>query len=219
METTSLPTSSTVPQYSWPIGVGSVTGLAPRYGHRSDPHTHVAEIRMMASVDLMIVGTSRSSKRTSRGAYRTAPRIAYLLSSLCTPPRRGERLLTAGSLSAYGGGRNSWPEATAFPETGFRQAVNRQSFGHKQLPEGECSQPADARRLGCEFLDGWRQMLPIESMDRRVQKSTRAQESGEAQRRAIPSARLVQGAEGSLGDHLFDLQRKAGNAAVTAMLL
>ena len=62
-------------------------------------------------------------------------------------------------------------------------------------------------------------MLTIESMDRRVQKSTRAQESGEAKRRAIPSARLVQGAEGSLGDHLFDLQRKAGNAAVTAMLL
>ena len=43
-------------------------GLAPRYGHRSDPHTQVAEIRMMASVGSTIFGSSRSSKRTSRGA-------------------------------------------------------------------------------------------------------------------------------------------------------
>jgi len=27
---TSLPTSSTMPTYSWPIGVGEVTGLMPR---------------------------------------------------------------------------------------------------------------------------------------------------------------------------------------------
>jgi len=46
-----------------------------RYGHRSDPHTHVAEILMMAPVGLMILGTSRSSKRMSRGPYRTAPRM------------------------------------------------------------------------------------------------------------------------------------------------
>src|SRR6266481_5718986 len=72
---TALPTSSTMPQYSWPIGVGWAIGWIPRYGHRSDPHTHVAEILMMASVGLMILGTSRSSKRTSRGPYRTAPSI------------------------------------------------------------------------------------------------------------------------------------------------
>ena len=64
---TALPTSSTMPQYSCPMGVGWGTGLMPRYGHRSDPHTQVAEILMMASVGLMIVGAPRSSKRTSRG--------------------------------------------------------------------------------------------------------------------------------------------------------
>jgi len=75
MDLTVLPTSSTMPQYSCSIGVGWGTGLMPRYGHRSDPHTHVAEILMMASVGFMILGTSHSSKRTSRGPYRTAPRI------------------------------------------------------------------------------------------------------------------------------------------------
>src|SRR5437016_11674079 len=78
-EVTALPTSSTMPQYSCPIGVGCGTALMPRYGHRSDPHTHVAEFLMMASVGLAIVGVSRSSKRTSRGPYRIAPRMVYLL--------------------------------------------------------------------------------------------------------------------------------------------
>ena len=32
----------------------------PRYGHRSDPHTQVAEILMMASVGSTIVGVSRA---------------------------------------------------------------------------------------------------------------------------------------------------------------
>src|SRR3989449_885192 len=67
MEVTTLPASSTMPQYSCPIGVGWAIGWTPRYGHKSDPHTHVAEILMMASVGLMIFGVSRSSKRTSRG--------------------------------------------------------------------------------------------------------------------------------------------------------
>src|SRR5271157_335138 len=51
----------------------------PRYGHKSEPHTHVAEIRMMASVGLSILGASRSSKRTSRGPYSTVPRMFSLL--------------------------------------------------------------------------------------------------------------------------------------------
>jgi hypothetical protein len=67
IERTSLPTSSTMPQYSWPKGVGAGTGWSPRYGHRSDPQTHAAAIRMTASVGLLILGSSRSSKRTSRG--------------------------------------------------------------------------------------------------------------------------------------------------------
>src|SRR6266705_7224634 len=54
----------------------------PRYGHKSDPQTHADEILMTASVGLMIFGTSRSSKRTSRGPYRTAPRMIYLLISI-----------------------------------------------------------------------------------------------------------------------------------------
>src|SRR5256712_13474026 len=68
-----------MPQYSCPIGVGWVTGWMPRYGHKSDPHTHAAEILIIASVRLMIFGMSRSSKRTSRGPYKTAPRMIYLL--------------------------------------------------------------------------------------------------------------------------------------------
>src|SRR3989442_1015145 len=54
----------------------------PRYGHKSDPPTHADEILMTASVGLMIFGTSRSSKRTSRGPYRTAPRMIYLRISI-----------------------------------------------------------------------------------------------------------------------------------------
>jgi hypothetical protein len=54
-----------MPQYSCPIGIGSATGWMPRYGHKSDPHTHVAEILIMASVGLIIFGVSRSSKRRS----------------------------------------------------------------------------------------------------------------------------------------------------------
>src|SRR2546426_6792784 len=50
----------------------------PRYGQRSDPQTHAAEILMMASVGWMIVGVSRFSKRTSRGPYRTAPCMIFL---------------------------------------------------------------------------------------------------------------------------------------------
>src|SRR5437899_7310083 len=50
----------------------------PRYGHRSDTQTHVAEILMMASVGLTIFGVSRSSKRTSRG--RKEQLLAWVIS-------------------------------------------------------------------------------------------------------------------------------------------
>src|SRR5262249_23827932 len=86
IEVTALPTSSTIPQYSCPMGVGCLIGLMPRYGHRSDPHTQVAEIRIMASVGLVIFGNSRSSKRTSRGPYRTVPFIICLLLMVMQPP-------------------------------------------------------------------------------------------------------------------------------------
>ena len=33
-----------------PIGVGSANRLMPPWGYKSDPHTQVAEILMMASV-------------------------------------------------------------------------------------------------------------------------------------------------------------------------
>src|SRR4051794_10353496 len=72
---TSLPTSSTMPTYSWPIGRGSSTVSMPRYGHRSDPQTQVAASRMTASVGFSMVGSGRSSTRTSPGAYITVPRM------------------------------------------------------------------------------------------------------------------------------------------------
>src|SRR5688572_3081236 len=76
---TSLPTSSTMPEYSWPIGCGSVIGAMPRYGHRSDPHTQAAETRRMASVGSRIVGSGRSSRRTSPRPWRIVPCMIYLL--------------------------------------------------------------------------------------------------------------------------------------------
>lgn len=65
---TSGPTSSTKPTYSCPIGCAASVGSAPRYGHRSDPHTHVTAVRMIASVGLRIFGSPRVSKRMSPGA-------------------------------------------------------------------------------------------------------------------------------------------------------
>src|SRR5713226_6244140 len=59
IDVTARPTSSTMPQYSCPIGVGSVVELIPRYGQRSDPQTHVADILMTASVGSMIFGAGR----------------------------------------------------------------------------------------------------------------------------------------------------------------
>ena len=66
IDLTARPTSSTMPQYSWPMGVGPSVALMPRYGHRSDPQMHVADSLMTASVGSTIVGAARSSKRTSR---------------------------------------------------------------------------------------------------------------------------------------------------------
>src|SRR4051812_935312 len=66
-ERTALPASSTTPTYSCPIGVGSPDSPTPRYGHRSEPQTQLAERRMIASVGSMILGSGRSSKRTSPG--------------------------------------------------------------------------------------------------------------------------------------------------------
>jgi hypothetical protein len=67
IEVTARPTSSTMPQYSCPIGVGCVIGLMPRYGQRSEPQMQLADIRMTASVCSTIFGASRSSKRMSPG--------------------------------------------------------------------------------------------------------------------------------------------------------
>src|SRR5215218_9079946 len=59
----SLARSSTTPQYSCPIGVGPFIGCSPRYGHRSDPDTHVAAMLIPALVGCSIFGVSRSSNR------------------------------------------------------------------------------------------------------------------------------------------------------------
>src|SRR4051795_8528989 len=76
---TAAPTSSTIPQYSWPIGVGPLGVSMPRYGHKSEPHTQVAESFKITSVASMTFGSARSSKRMSRGPCRTAPFMAGLL--------------------------------------------------------------------------------------------------------------------------------------------
>src|SRR4051812_14996127 len=57
---------------------GSVIGLAPRYGQRSEPQMHVADNLTMASVGFWIVGSATSSHRTSRGAYMIVPSIIGL---------------------------------------------------------------------------------------------------------------------------------------------
>jgi hypothetical protein len=64
---TALPISSTTPQYSWPMAIGSDISFKPRKGQRSDPQMQVADNRMIASVGFRIFGSGTSSKRTSRG--------------------------------------------------------------------------------------------------------------------------------------------------------
>src|SRR6266849_3717541 len=123
-EVTALPTSSTMPQYSCPIGVGCGTALMPRYGHRSDPHTHVAEILMMASVGLVIVGASRSSKRTSRGPYRIAPCMVYILVFL-----RGARPESVGPSVTLS-------RATACPNLSVLPAIEREDRALAQIAQG-----------------------------------------------------------------------------------
>jgi hypothetical protein len=74
-EMTALPTSTTMPQYSWPIASGDLTSLRPRNGHRSDPQMQLADNRMMASVGCRIFGSGTSSQRTSPGPWRMVPNI------------------------------------------------------------------------------------------------------------------------------------------------
>src|SRR3954471_19054163 len=90
MVCTSSPTSSTIPTYSWPIGAGPLTGSMPRYGHRSDPHTHVAASRMTAAGEFSIFGASRVSTRMARGAWSTAPRMMIPFVGWCGGRPRGQ---------------------------------------------------------------------------------------------------------------------------------
>ncbi len=63
---TSLPTASTTPQYSWPNGIGLRDRVqAARNSHRSDPQTQVAALRTITSVGAWMVGSGKSSVRTS----------------------------------------------------------------------------------------------------------------------------------------------------------
>ncbi len=80
---TSGPVSSTKPTYSWPIGCASSVASRPRHGHRSEPQTQVTAVRMIASVGFRILGSSRVSKRTSPGAWITAPRMRGVLTYGC----------------------------------------------------------------------------------------------------------------------------------------
>src|SRR5215213_6304364 len=78
-----------MPTYSWPIGIGPSTGSAPRYGHRSYPQMHDTDKLMTASVRLWMVGSGRSSTRTSPGAYIIVARIIVLLRKGAGQSRRG----------------------------------------------------------------------------------------------------------------------------------
>lgn len=72
---TALPTSSTIPQYSWPMALGPSSSLRPRNGQRSEPQMQEADSRMMASVGLRISGSATSSQRTSRRPCSIVPSI------------------------------------------------------------------------------------------------------------------------------------------------
>ncbi len=86
---TAAPTSSTMPTYSCPIVIGPSTGSAPRYGHKSDPQMHDADKLMTASLGFSMVGSGRSSTRTSPGAYIIVARIIVLLRKGAGQFRRG----------------------------------------------------------------------------------------------------------------------------------
>src|SRR5829696_7947375 len=139
-----------MPTYSWPIGEGPWTGSTPRYGHRSEPHTQLADSRRMASVGSMILGFSRSSTRTSPGAYRTAPRMRF--SVLWT--RSGPC------------GRGAGPKG---PVTGMAAAAGSSRAARWYL-EGDHLQPgvhgAEADQAGlrsCSWLDPDALFSPVRS--------------------------------------------------------
>src|SRR3954471_6124928 len=69
------PSSSTMPTNSWPMRVGSVTGRAPRYGHRSEPQMQDATTRTRASVGCSIFGSGTVSRLILPGALRTVARM------------------------------------------------------------------------------------------------------------------------------------------------
>src|SRR4051795_6716272 len=108
---TADPISCTTPTYSWPITWCS-TGSTPRYGHRSLPQMQVTVSRMIASVGSTILGSSRSSTRTSPRPYMTTPRIVlhsiHGFDQAGTSPAGGpEGALTAASEHAARGGEES----------------------------------------------------------------------------------------------------------------
>src|SRR3954471_7130836 len=69
------PSSSTMPTNSWPMRVGSVTGRAPRYGHRSEPQMQDATTRTRASVGCSIFGSGTFSRVILPGALRSVARM------------------------------------------------------------------------------------------------------------------------------------------------
>ncbi len=82
---TSLPTSSTNPTYSWPIGCGSPTGSTP-VGPQIGAAHQAATVRMIASVGAVIFGSGAFSTRMSPGAWMTRAahgRASFCRGSLC----------------------------------------------------------------------------------------------------------------------------------------
>ena len=89
MVRTSGPTSSTTPTNSWPMRRGFLVGVMPRYGHRSEPQTHAATTRTMASPPVERTGSGTSSRRTSRSPWITVASMAPSLRARWSSGQRG----------------------------------------------------------------------------------------------------------------------------------
>jgi len=80
---TASPTSVTVPTNSWPMCFPTGTPFTPRYGHRSEPHTHAAATFTMASVGWTRTGSGTSSARKSFRPWTMVASMSLLRGSGC----------------------------------------------------------------------------------------------------------------------------------------
>ena len=73
---TASPTASTTPIGSWPrMSPSRMNGAITSYKCRSDPHSPLLVMRMIASVGSSMVGSGTVSTRTSRGPCQVSARM------------------------------------------------------------------------------------------------------------------------------------------------